>query len=229
MGQMALGYGSEFHLLRWLGRHRNEFDKRVNSLLGTDDISWLDFDFDSDSKKTIPDKEIKGLNFLDKNTHETVISTWENEWPQTGNSMNWDLVGFTENDGEKTWILIEAKAHLGELEQNCGASTESLAKIEKALTESAERNGIRILDKNPWIKKYYQQANRIYVLDLLKRHTIKVKLVNIYFIGDMYSKNRKSPQNRDDWQTKLVEMKKYLNIEQLTTLEIKDLFLEIDK
>ena len=68
MGQMALGYGSEFHLLRWLGRHRNEFDKRVNSLLKTDKISWLDFDFDS--KKTIPDKEIIGLNFLDKNlTH----------------------------------------------------------------------------------------------------------------------------------------------------------------
>jgi len=29
MGKMALGYGSEFHLLRWTGRHRNEFDKRV--------------------------------------------------------------------------------------------------------------------------------------------------------------------------------------------------------
>jgi len=62
MGQMALGYGSEFHLLRWLGRHRKEFDKRVNLLLGTDKIYWLDFDFDSE--KTIPDKEIIGLNFL---------------------------------------------------------------------------------------------------------------------------------------------------------------------
>ncbi len=72
-------------------------------------------------------------------------------------------------------------------------------------------------------------ANRIYDLDLLKRHNIKAKLVNIYFIGDMYSRNRKSPQYRKDWQSKIDEMKKYLNIEQLTTLEIKDLFLEIDK
>ena len=227
MGQMALGYGSEFHLLRWIGRHRNEFDKRVKSLLGTDNISWLDFDFDSE--KTIPDKEIIGLNFLDKNTYETVISTWKKEWPQTGNSMNWDLVGFTVKHGEKTWILIEAKAHLGELEQNCGASTESLAKIEKVLAESAKRNGITIMDQNPWTKKYYQLANRIYILDLLKQHSIKVKLVNIYFIGDMCSKNRMSPQNIDDWQAKLLEMKRYLNIEHLTTLEIKDLFLEIDK
>jgi hypothetical protein len=45
----------------------------------------------------------------------------------------------------------------------------------------------------------------------------------------MYSRNRKSPQYRKDWQSKIDEMKKYLNIEQLTTLEIKDLFLEIDK
>jgi len=195
--------------------------------LGTKKISWLDFDFDSE--KAIPDKEIIGLNFLDKKTFETVISTWRKEWPQTGNSMNWDLIGSAENHGEKTWILIEAKAHLGELEQNCGASAESLAKIEKALAETAKRNGITILDKNPWTKKYYQLANRIYVLDLLKRHNIKVKLVNIYFIGDMCSKNRKSPQNIVGWQAKLVEMKKYLNIEQLTTLEIKDLFLEIDK
>jgi hypothetical protein len=227
MGQMALGYGSEFHLLRWLGRHRNEFDNRVNSLLGTEKISWLDFDFDSE--KTIPDKEIIGLNFLDQHLYDSVISTWKNEWPQTGNSMNWDLVGFTENHGEKTWILIEAKAHLGELEQNCGASAESLDKIKKALAESAERNGITILDKNPWTKKYYQLANRIYVLDLLKRHNINVKLVNVYFIGDMCFKSRKSPQNKNDWQTKLVEMKKYLNIENMTSLEIKDLFLEIDK
>ncbi|HMM11227.1 MAG TPA: hypothetical protein PKE03_03940 [Bacteroidales bacterium] len=224
---MALGYGSEFHLLRWLGRHRNEFDKRLKLLLGIDNISWLDFNFDSE--KTIPDKEIIGLKFLDENVYESVISTWKKEWPQTGNSMNWDLVGFTENQGEKTYILIEAKAHLGELEQNCGASPENLTKIEKALAESAKRNGITIIDKNPWTKKYYQLANRIYILDLLKRHNIKAILVNIYFIGDMCSKNRNSPQNRRDWQTKVDDMKKYLNIEKLTTLEIRDLFLEIDK
>lgn len=93
MGQMALGRGSEFHLLRWIGRHRNEFDKRVNALLGTKKITWLDFDFDS--VKTIPDKEIVGLNFLKNKTFTAVNSTWKKEWPQTGNSMNWDLIGFS--------------------------------------------------------------------------------------------------------------------------------------
>ncbi len=227
MGIMALGYGSEFHLLRWLGRHRNEFDKRVKSLLNIENVTWLDFEFDFGD---IPDKEIIGLNFLDKSIHKDIISQWKNEWPQTGNSMNWDLVGYSENPGEKTWILIEAKAHLGELEQNCGAkSPDSVAKIKKALLEAAKNNGIEILDINPWTRKFYQLANRIYVLDLLKRNNVQAKLVNIYFIGDMSSKNRKSPQNQIAWQSKLVEMKKYLNIQKLTKLEIKELFLEIDK
>lgn len=62
MGQMAIGNGSEFHLLRWLGRHRNEFDERIKQELHTDNISWLDFDFDKE--KTITDKELTGISFL---------------------------------------------------------------------------------------------------------------------------------------------------------------------
>lgn len=226
MGHMALGYGSEFHLLRWLGRHRNDFDRRIKSLLEIDNITWLDFDFDT--KETIPDKEIVGLNFLNKRENSSVITKWKEEWPQSGNSMNWDLVGFTANESEKTWILIEAKAHLGELKQDCKAKDESLAKIEKALAIAAINNNITILDGKPWTRKYYQFANRIYILDFLKRNNIKAKLVNIYFIGDMIFKNRKSPQNIEDWQKKLVEMKQYLNVENITTLEIKDLYLNID-
>jgi hypothetical protein len=62
MEQIALGYGSEFHLLRWLGSHRNEFDKRVKGLIQVDNISWLDFDFDENNP--IPDKELKDYHSL---------------------------------------------------------------------------------------------------------------------------------------------------------------------
>ena len=227
MGKMALGYGSEFHLLRWIGRHRNEFDSRIKSLLNIDNVCWLDFEFASG--KAIPDKEIIGLNFLDKEKNKSAISLWKEEWPQTGNSMNWDLVGFSENNNEKTWILIEAKAHLNELKQDCGASEESLKKIKQALTKSVKNQKIKVIDNNPWTKQYYKLANRIYILDFLQRNNIKAKLVNIYFVGDLDSKSRRSPQNIEEWKTKLAEMKKYLNIEDLTTLEIKDLYLEIDK
>ncbi len=228
MGKMALGYGSEFHLLRWIGRHRNEFNKRIKNLLDIDNITWIDFDFDAGKK--IPDKELIGLSFLkDEANYQEVLSLWKKEWPQTGNSMNWDLVGYTIKNGIKTWILIEAKAHLGELFQSCGASEYSLSKIENALLKTAENNGVKIIKDNPWTKNYYQLANRIYILDLLKRSGIKSKLINIYFVGDMISKNRKSPEKKEIWEIEIDRMKRYLNIEKSDMKDIKNLYLEIDK
>ena len=62
MGKMALGYGSEFHLLRWTGRHRNKFDNKIKQLLNIDNVTWLDFDFSNNTDE--PDKELIGLSFL---------------------------------------------------------------------------------------------------------------------------------------------------------------------
>jgi len=229
MGQMALGYGSEFHLLRWLGRHRNDLNKRVKDLLNITNITWLDFNFDK--TKDIPDKELIGLEFLKKDelNYENVLKIWKKEWPQSGNSMNWDLVGYTIQNNIKTWLLIEAKAHLNELKQDCGASSSiSIEKIKTALSNAAKNNGIVISEDKPWTKKFYQFANRIYVLDLLKRNGINAKLINLYFVGDMISNNRKSPKSRNEWQSKIKEMKDYLSVN-TNNLEIYELFLNIDK
>ncbi len=228
MGKMALGYGSEFHLLRWIGRHRNEFDKRIKQLLAIDNVTWLDFDFTED--KAEPDRELVGLSFLENEKNsQALFSQWKEEWPQKGNSMNWDLVGYTVQNDIKTWILIEAKAHIGELKQSCGASGEGLKKIEKALTKAAYNIGTIIADKNPWTKKYYQLANRIYVLDLLKRNEINAKLINIYFTGDKNFKSRISPKDEKLWKVEIDKMKEYLNIEKLNSIDMKELFLETNK
>ena len=226
---MALGYGSEFHLLRWTGRHRNEFDKKVKDILSVDNISWLDFEFAKDAK--IPDKEITGLSFLDRVENVDLFSIWEVEWPQRGNLMNWDLVGFTiDEKGLKTWILIEAKAHIRELNSECKAkSIISKEKISTALEKTAENFGIQI--NTNWISKYYQLANRIYILNLLKRYNVKAKLINIYFLGDKPDKNRITPQCESDWGKAITDMKNLLGIMSNTQMEIGiyDLFLNTNK
>jgi hypothetical protein len=228
MGQMALGYGSEFHLLRWLGRHRNEFNKRVKELLNTTNITWLDFNFDKTQE--IPDKELVGLEFLKNElNYEKILKIWKEEWPQTGNSMNWDLVGYTVQNNIRTWVLIEAKAHLGELKQDCGAtSLVSIEKIKIALSETAKSNDVIINEKQPWTKQFYQFANRLYVLDFLKRNGINAKLINLYFVGDMISINRKSPKSKNEWQSKIKEMKDYLSVK-TDNLKVYELFLDINK
>lgn len=224
---MGFGYGSEFHLLRWLGRHRNEFDRRVKETMNLDNVFWLDFKFNS--KDEIPDKEIIGLEFLDENKYPALFASWRKEWPQTGNSMNWDLVGYTEIHGKKTWILVEAKAHLSELKQSCKAKNESLKKIQDALIKVNKNNDITPLEINSWTKKYYQLANRIYIIDLLRRHDIDAILLNIYFVGDMRSKNRISPQNIKEWEKKIFDMKNYLRYSEIKSIQIKEMYLDIDK
>ena len=143
--------------------------------------------------------------------------------------MNWDLVGYTIHNDIKTWILIEAKAHIGELINNCGAGPESLKKIEKTLKITASNIGTEILKDCPWTKKYYQLANRIYVLDLLKRNQFNAKLINIYFMGDKIVKSRLSPKDKKSWELEISKMKKYLNIEKSNSIDILDLYLDINK
>ena len=49
MAKLGLGYGSEFHLLRMLGRHSNSFNLEILSALGYNNkkIEWLDFLYSS--------------------------------------------------------------------------------------------------------------------------------------------------------------------------------------
>ncbi|MGV8125268.1 MAG: hypothetical protein AB2L14_36430 [Candidatus Xenobiia bacterium LiM19] len=79
MAPIGHGYGSEFHLLRYLGRHRNKLNERVNELLGAEEVFWLDFNSKEDEKYydinvnldsgarievKLPDEELTGINFL---------------------------------------------------------------------------------------------------------------------------------------------------------------------
>ncbi len=48
MGDMRFGYGSEWHLLRFLGRHRNYLNQQILKVMGSEGccrIEWLDFNF----------------------------------------------------------------------------------------------------------------------------------------------------------------------------------------
>jgi hypothetical protein len=45
MGRMGLGYGSEFHLLRYLGRHRRYLNRAIEDKFGGRVLDWLDFSF----------------------------------------------------------------------------------------------------------------------------------------------------------------------------------------
>ena len=53
MSKMGYGYGSECHLLRWMGRHRKAFDNAVLSSIQRVGyrIEWFDFEFKPGQKR----------------------------------------------------------------------------------------------------------------------------------------------------------------------------------
>ena len=50
MADIGCGYGSEWHLPRYMGRHRDLLDARVKELVLAKAIRWLDFGFAPDQR-----------------------------------------------------------------------------------------------------------------------------------------------------------------------------------
>src|ERR1700756_4639251 len=105
---MGMGYGSECHLLRYLGRHRRLLEERIYGATGTKIVGWLDYPFDP--SKTWLDGELKGLEFFPPD--DPIHNVWKETWPQRGNSPNWDAVAQTSANGASEWLLVEAKANI---------------------------------------------------------------------------------------------------------------------
>src|SRR6266849_5874705 len=117
VGKMGNGYGSEFHLLRYLGYHRHALNRAVEKETGGRVSDWLDFAFGGEGKLG---KEWKGLDFVESGSD--VKSAWMKFWPQTGNVPNRDAVGLLDLNSRVEYLLVEAKAHVEELQSSCSAS-----------------------------------------------------------------------------------------------------------
>ncbi len=194
MAQIGHGYGSEWHLLRWMGRHRKAFDQNIRAALGRKDdpIEWEDFRF---RKGDWPDEELEGLAFLE---NADLQSKWADFWPQTGRAQTWDAVGWITSGARRDLLLIEAKAHLSELASNCNAAPHGgRPKIEAAFAPTKAALGVPL--ESNWMVGYYQYANRVTALNFLNGTGVSAHIVLIYFVGDKSGASRDCPSGKDGW------------------------------
>jgi hypothetical protein len=227
MGKMGYGYGSECHLLRWMGRHRKAFDAAVLSAVKREGskIEWLDFEFKSG--EMWPDAELKGMEFL-KN-EESLQENWNNFWPVGGGIHNWDAVGWVCSDRIRELLLVEAKAHIGEIKTDCQAKYPgSINKIRESF--GIVKNSLGVSSEIDWMKDYYQVTNRIASLYFLHQQKIHSHLLFVYFIGDLCGAGRNSPQSEREWQQVLNAQDRHIGLPKGHILEnwINKLFLKID-
>lgn len=219
MGKIGCGYGSEWHLLRYIGYHRAYFSDLILNHIGGQSLLWHDFRFLPPNRSNKQDGEIIGLSFLENAQADTA---WRSFWPQSGNAHNWDAVGEIWENGQREWLLVEAKAHLGEINSSCGASSQhSLSMISAALSQT-----IGSFCKSPspvesWLSPYYQYANRLAMLHFLTEECdppIPAQLLFIYFTGDRRPDGAKCPQTSADWEHDITAMEHHLGIDSESVL-----------
>jgi hypothetical protein len=206
MGAIGYGYGSECLLLRYLGRHRAALDSAIMTAVGASEIRWLDFPFDSGT--VWGDGELKNLDFLDED--HPVRKTWAEVWPATGNPPNWDAVGRVRCDGAWEWLLVEAKANIGELSTATGAKAAGgLRRIEETLART--KAALDVDPASDWLRGYYQFANRLTVLHVLTEGSEPARLLFIYFTGDCHP-TADCPKDQTGWAEALAAQDRHLGL-----------------
>lgn len=142
-----------------------------------------------------------------------VRAAWVKFWPQTGNVPNWDAIGRLESNSCVEYLLVEAKAHVEELQSSCGASEKGgLGTIKEALKTTIKANGFTV-DVKDWLSPFYQYANRLAHLHFLLERSVPARLVFIYFCGDDWGgtklsngKSPKCPKEAQQWDAHLKAM-----------------------
>ncbi len=233
MGKMGCGYGSEFHLLRYLGYHRAELNRQIERETGGRVLEWLDFRFDPKKRYPDLDLESKGVDFFEQ--AHPARAAWMEFWPQTGNVQNWDAVGRLQSGSQVEYLLVEAKGHVEELASHCGASENGgRPKIKKAFEETINAHAFNSTVKE-WLDPFYQYANRLSTLHFLLQHDVPARLVFIYFLGDQWpGKDSKGapvtcPPNEQGWKPDLQKMYDRLGLTGSSKLEkwVHRLFLHV--
>ncbi len=230
MGTIGHGYGSEWHLFRYLGYHREYLSQEVLKITGGESIQWLDFGFSPENVPLKDDREIVGLEFIES---APVLKTWEAFWPQTGNAQNWDALGKIHYDNSNDWLLVEAKGHIGEIKSHCGARNPvSKQMIFSAFQSTSQVFGNQLKPAENWLSPYYQYANRLAALHFLMNEclpAVNARLLFLYFYGDNRA-NLECPQSEQDWLPAIRKMNDWLGIDKSSTLasRIHYLFLPVN-
>lgn len=200
--------------LRWIQHFVNEAPDALNATIGIGPIEWR-------SPLAIDDyAEYRDSSFLDllgiKLPRRSLASFWPSGGPQ------WDALGRAES-GEV--VLVEAKAHVGEiLTPASRGSEDSLKRIRASLAETATALGA-LPGSVDWSQRFYQYTNRLAHAYLLNRlNGVRAVLAFLYFIGDS---DMNGPQSRREWEAALAVVHEALGLRGRVPPYAKNVFIDV--
>ena len=146
-------------------------------------------------------------------------------WPKKG--PQWD--GLARTSGRRL-LLLEAKANIPELDSTpTGAAGDSRKKIKKALAET--RKFLKVKSETDWSQCFYQYANRLAHLYLLRElNCLDAYLVFVYFVDDRTRLPHQDPVSRAAWEGAVSLATKHLGIprsNKWVSENVKDVFIDV--
>jgi hypothetical protein len=139
-------------------------------------------------------------------------------WPRSG--PRWDALGRIKGGAV---VLVEAKAHIVELQSFCRAVPRARAKIQNAFDEVGHGWGIR--DVTKWCDSYYQYGNRLAHAFLLNElNAIPAFLVFLHFLG---AAEMAGPTTREEWERGIEIVQSDLGVSRKLPPYIVDAFVDV--
>lgn len=208
--------GSQRWLQEIINQHPAVLNERLGAHLGLssiEELTWLS-PLEKDSYKEYQDDE-----FLAQLSVRLQAKPLQSFWPSGG--PRWDALGKTSRGDI---LLVEAKAHAGELISTCGAGSESMAQIEKSLEQAGRFYGVSSTAN--WTKSYYQYANRLAHLYFLRQLNQKQAwLIFLYFVN---AHDVGGPKSVEEWRDVIEEVHAHLGLEaDRLRPYVVDLFLDL--
>lgn len=213
MARLNPNYGSELHLLRMLGRHREHFIRKVCEATRAEHVEWLDFpsgEMRRDKQGNILwDREWHQLQFLP--AADPARKAWETAWPTHRTGHNWDAVGRLRFGAAHEWLLVEAKANVEEILSGCqAADARSVALIGQTL--NATKAALGVTASCDWKRPYYQFCNRLAALHVLNRTGTPARLLYVYFCNDVGDQRRTCPASEESWRAELAKQDQHVGL-----------------
>lgn len=170
----------------------SKLQRELNSAIGHD-LTWLSPLKDEYLEYKLNQENIcKEVIGVEGEQKKKIFSFWP------GNQPQWDGIALSKD--KKTLYLVEAKAHLSELNSKLSASSDTSVKLIKDSMKEVFQNYYPNGNFKMWTDKYYQLGNRLTFLHKLNDVSditgIKVKLVLLNFVEDYTYK----PTTEDEWK-----------------------------
>lgn len=189
---------------KWLQKLVNEkpeiLNSRIWSAFGLSEeerVEWLS-PLKSDAYAEYRDQAF--LDLLDVKLEKGLLTQF---WPKGG--PQWDALG--RSTSEKLF-LVEAKSHIPELVSLLQAKDErSVDQIKTSLAET--KRYLNSTTEADWSYPFYQYANRLAHLYLLRKNDLPAYLVHVYFLNDV---EMNGPTIYQEWEGALKLLNSYLGV-----------------